>query len=584
MQTTSFGLGELLRRVKEKSLTIPQFQRSFTWRESQVKLLVDSISRSYPIGSLLLLAKKPNLPLASRSIEAVIREGYPPDDLLDSTQGNNAEVFYILDGQQRTTSVARVFLNAHPKKTYYFDLKKMLIDYAAEETSWIVSRARGKSEPDRKENNRLLRSDIILDQTKTDVYVTEYIEDSGDFPEYTKDKTAARKAAAIIKGVFESVRNYQVPVVVLERDAGVESVCRVFETINSTGTRLTTFDLAVARFFPSPDLRGMWADAMDEHPILREFDVDGERVLQVLHLMRAGREKKYAEPTRTDLLSLAPKAIQDDWGLATIALASAYHWAAAQGARPDTLPNHSVVVALAAANGLHDAKSDKPINADEAVVRRWYFSKILQAGSSQSSNYRIGQDFAALRKFRLDLAPMVFDDVVLNLETILRLRRNDARYKALQNLLATTMRQDLVSAKKIDSTSRLHDHHLFPRASHKKLGLPSEMLDSICNRIAVLEDTNLKLNEAYPDKYFKDMRDVASANGTLADLEQRLADCLIPGNVNDPDWPRGFTKQGFDSFCRARGEMILSRVQKVVGDSLKITQPSPDDLSGEDDA
>ena len=381
-------------------------------------------------------------------------------------------------------------MNAHPKKTYYFDLKRMLDAYKDEETSWIVARARGKSEPDRKDNNRLLRSDIILDQTKADVYITEYIEDSGDFPQYTKDIMSARKAAAFIKGVFESIRNYQVPVVVLERDAGVKSVCRVFETINSTGTRLTTFDLAVARFFPSPDLRGLWADALDEHPVLREFEVDGERALQALHLMRAGRENKYAEPTRTDLLGLPSKAIEDDWELATSALASAYTWASDQGARPDTLPNHGVLVALAASNGLHNDRADQPINANEAVLRRWYFSKILQAGASQAANYRIGQDFSALRKFRLDGTPIVFDDVALNLEIIMRLRRNDARYKALQNLLSATMRQDLVSAKKIDSTSRLHDHHLYPRASHKKLGLPSEMLDSICNRLPVLEDTN----------------------------------------------------------------------------------------------
>ncbi len=65
----------------------------------QVKLLVDSLSRSYPIGSLLLLTKKPNLPLASRSIEAVIRDGYPPDEVLHVSEPQSAEVFYILDGQ-----------------------------------------------------------------------------------------------------------------------------------------------------------------------------------------------------------------------------------------------------------------------------------------------------------------------------------------------------------------------------------------------------------------------------------------------------------------------------------------------------
>ena len=247
MQTTSYSLGELLRRVKEQNLTIPQFQRKFIWRESQVKLLVDSISRSYPIGSLLLLDKKPDLPLASRSIEAEIREGYPPGSILDNTEPHTEIESYILDGQQRTTSIARVFLSAHPKKLYYFDLKAIWESYRQEETSWIRVRARGKMEPDRKENNRLLRADVVLNQEKTDIYVSEYIEDSGDFPDF--DRQDQRKAAAFIKGIFETVRNYKVPVVTLERDRGVESICRVFETINSTGTRLRTFDLAVARFF-----------------------------------------------------------------------------------------------------------------------------------------------------------------------------------------------------------------------------------------------------------------------------------------------------------------------------------------------
>ena len=65
MQTTTYSLGELLRRIRDQDLTIPEFQRKFIWRESQVKLLIDSISRSYPIGSLLILDRKPDLPLAS---------------------------------------------------------------------------------------------------------------------------------------------------------------------------------------------------------------------------------------------------------------------------------------------------------------------------------------------------------------------------------------------------------------------------------------------------------------------------------------------------------------------------------------
>jgi hypothetical protein len=327
----------------------------------------------------------------------------------------------------------------------------------------------------------------------------------------------------------------------------------------------------------------LWADSLDEYPILRDFDVDGERVLQVVYLMQAGREGKYADPTRTDLLALPPTAIHSDWALATSALAIAYRWAADHGARPDTLPNHGVLVALAASNGLHKDRKEKPTSADEVVLRRWYFSKILQAGSSQAANYKIGQDFSALRRFRSEATPIVFEDVVLSLDTILRLRRNDSRYKALQNLLATTMRQDLVSAKKIDSNSRLHDHHIFPRASRKKYGLQQDMLDSICNRVAVLEETNRKLGESYPDKYFKEMRDAAIKNGTADELKKRLADCLIPGDPQGADWLKTFSKDGFDTFCRSRGEMILTRVREVVGESLKLASQSPDDLAGEED-
>ena len=373
MQTTSYSLDELLRRAKDGSLTIPQFQRQFVWRESQVKLLIDSMSRSYPIGSLLLLARKAELPLTTRSIEAEIREGYPSNGSIPDKTGTDEES-YILDGQQRTTSIARVFLNAHPKKLYYFDLRRMLETHDKEETSWILALQRGKTEPDRKKNNRLLRADIILDQAKADIYVSEYIEDSGDFPEFENDRTAGRKAAARIKGVFETMRNYKVPVVMLERDSGVESVCRVFETINSTGTRLTTFDLAVARFYPKPDLRRLWRDARDEHPTLNSFDVDGERVLQVLYLVASAGKGKYPDPTRSNLLGLTPDEIEREWRPSSKALAETYKWARAYGARPETLPSHNVLVALAAVRGLvqNDVSKDPWTNGED-LIRRWYF-------------------------------------------------------------------------------------------------------------------------------------------------------------------------------------------------------------------
>ena len=588
MQTTSYSLGELLRRIKEKNLTIPQFQRKFIWRESQVRLLVDSISRSYPIGSLLILDRKSDLPLASRSIEAEIRDGYPSDDLLDTSENVISDMeSYILDGQQRTTSIARVFLNAHPNKLYYFDLKSMVESYCNEETSWICTRIRGKRgkpAPDRKDNNRLLRADVVLDQSKTDIYVTEYIEDSGDFPKFENDRSKARKVAAFIKGVFETIRNYKVPVVSLDRDRGVESICRVFETINSTGTRLRTFDLAVARFFPCPDLRKLWEDVLEKHPILRDFDVDGERVLQVLYLILVEREGRYPDPSRSSLLSLSSDMIMQEWTRASESLTITYRWARAQGARPKTLPNENVLVALAAVRALISPEElDAEIWRDHDFIRRWYFSKIIQAGSSQASNYRIGQDFLALIGYTKEGAHPRIEDVVLNSEIILKLRPSDVRYRALQNIFTTTIRQDLCTGSNIEPESILHDHHIYPRNAHKKYNLSRQMLDCICNRIPMSGGSNQSLGEAYPQEYFKKLSDGARSQGTLDGLERRLRDCMIPGNPSESGWEDAFSIDNFERFCRSRAELIISRIREVVGDSLKVKELSEDAMAEEDE-
>lgn len=572
MRTTNYKLGDLLRRAKDGTLTIPQFQRRFIWSNSQVALLIDSISRDYPIGSLLLLDREPTLPLRSRSIEAEIKAGFPPEDVvLGDDSGQVDGESYILDGQQRTTSIARVFLNAHPRRVYYFDLKNLLEAHRRDETSWIKTRYR-KIKPEHTiDKGKLLRADIILDQKRTDVFVTAYIEDSGDFPEPEISRQTRRESAAYIKGVFETIRNYHIPVVTLERKSGIESICRVFETINSTGTRLTTFDLAVARFFPSPDLRAWWEEALSEHGILKQFDVDGESVLQVLFLVTAARAMRYTDPTRGNLLTLASEEIDREWKKSTDSLAETYKWVQAFGARPKTLPNHNILVALAAIRSLLLDDVTDDLWDDNDFVRRWYFSKVMQAGASQASNYRIGQHFNALRRYAEHGEPLDVSEVRLNRGDLLKLRPSDVRYRALLNVFATTIRQDLITGKNIDSESILHDHHIFPKNAAKNDGLPRQMLDSICNRVPILGTSNQRLGEEYPDNYFRQLADRARSQSTLGGLAARTRDCMIPGNPNDTHWVEMFSLKNFHSFCEQRADLILGRVREIIGDSLRIT-------------
>ena len=570
MQTTDFSLKQILMKAKDKEFGIPQFQREFRWNSGQIKLLIDSVARNYPVGSLLMMSQNSEIELAFRSVEAEIG-----DLELDVDEDIPTGVYYILDGQQRLTSIARVFLNADPKRSYYFDLKAMINAFEQDDPSWIIGRMRGKDDKKTTKNGQLLRTDVIMNHEETDVFVSNYIEDSGDIIDLIDDKQKARRTAAKVKGVFETIRNYRVPIVVLDRDTPLESICRVFETINSTGTRLTTFDLAVAKFYPNPDLRNLWENAQAAHPILQRFEVDGERALQVLSLWHSHENKKFTEPTRSKLLSLDAIFIGNRWEDALANLAEAYQWAERNGASPNTLANHGILVALAAFFAAFPKLQSQSLNNHAAILRKWYFSRILQSGA-RAANYIIGQDFDALVRYATDDVPLEPQEVKLNVNSLHRIRRSaDNMYKALHCVMAMNTKEDLLTGSLL--IGDMEDHHIYPRSLHKTQGFDIQKIDAVTNRILISRSSNSKLSDTLPEKYFARLQKEAVAANIEGQVKSRLEQCLIPGDISQYAFPEQFSLDNFDNFLDKRAELILDKVKELIGGALKIEERVDDE-------
>lgn len=444
----------------------------------------------------------------------------------------------------------------------------MLEGLESEDTDWIVTRPKGKNDRDRKDKNRLIRTDVALDQAKSDVYITEYIEDSDDFPEYTQDRKKAREAAAKVKGIFETIRNYQIPVVVLESDAPLESVCRVFETINSTGTRLTTFDLAVARYFPDPDLRNMWESSREQYDIFREFDVDGERVLQIISLWNAIEQGKFLEPTRKNILGLEPRYINSKWKDAASCLAWSYDWVSKHGAQLKTIPNSVALVSIAAFCGVRRYFIGDPKNNFNSVLKKWYLSKCLEQGSRQASNYKIGRDFLSFLKYADENEDLNFAKVTLNPSMIVDLSQaSDTRYKSLQCIMAMYAKSDIMTGSILDGEN-VEEHHIFPRAFLKKNGVEKKLINSIANKIFVSKKTNRELSDRPPVEYFQILQDRAVKTRTEPDVNQRLRESFIPGRVDNISFLEGFSVSRYQDFLANRAKMIFDCVRHIVGDQL----------------
>jgi hypothetical protein len=316
----------------------------------------------------------------------------------------------------------------------------------------------------------------------------------------------------------------------------------------------------------------------DQYPRLSEFGVDGERLLQVISLLRAGEKSTYAEPSRSDLLSLPKDYMVSKWERAAAALDHAYEWAEHQGARPETLPNHGLLVAVAGYRSYVQDQNGSVLNDHEAVLRRWYFCKALQKGARQAVNYKIGQDFTELLAHTKTGRLPTFQRVELEWEDLMRLRKTEVRYKTIQCLMSTLITQDVVTGQKINNNTILEDHHIFPRAFAKAKGKAFEALaDSIANRMVISRSGNRELGDKMPLEYFGNLVKLAKANGTVGDFVRRTECALIPGDPRREDWLSQFRPENFEKFCEVRSQLILDRVKEVVGDALVANSGSDKD-------
>lgn len=582
MRTVTYNLIQLLTEAQRGSFKIPRFQRHFVWNNAQVKLLVDSISKNYPIGSLLLLQETiPSDPfLASRKIDAVIHgvDNYEEDSEDESSKTNGSTVvYYVLDGQQRLTSLVRVFLKASGEYCYYFDLDQLYESDLNEKNpaAWIKKRGQN-----RKLSMRYLRSDMVTEAEVCEVFVQEYFE--SDYSPLHGDRRGQRQAAAKVNRMFETMRNYQLPLVIIDRGDSTEAICRIFETINSTGTRLTTFDLAVARFFPDPDLHKLWQQSKNDFPILERFSVEGERVLQLIVSLVGSSENKYLELTRSALLKLKKTEIKGLWEVATKALAGGYQWIENHGATPGMIANDALLVPVSYFLNKIDSEWKKKNPNYLLILEKWFFAHSLQQGARQASNYRIGLAVSSMNNWIISGDSPEMPDVRLRKSDLLNLFKSDTRYRAIHSLLRWRNPCDLWTNEIIDACD-VEDHHIFPAVISKREGDRNlkRNIDSIVNRILVSKATNRMLGARYPADYLGNLIKDARMHGALdGKISLFQKSCLPVIDVNS----KILDKDNFCDFLDARAELILAAIKVVIGDLLnsKSSSDDEDDIEGDD--
>jgi hypothetical protein len=317
-------LKTLMNQASARRLVLPDFQRDFVWKPPDVTKLLASLLNGYPIGGLLFM-ENPGL------------YGHRPlDGAPSGGNTDNGDTRLILDGQQRLTSCYRAFVNGlgveRYSGRYFLNYLRFLQNpkLPNSEVEELIEFMREKDVKATLSNTAMEQArgwfplDIILQAPRGTDY-SKWLSDF-TFAQAAGDKSKfgdlSQLQSDFIRRFIEKITSYQVHYEEIKKDTSSDVICTVFETINTTGKRLTVFDLLVARCFPhGMNLREMLEAALDRVSI-RMFDSTGEGLASTaLPRIIALREKESAR--RSDLLELDPDTVKMSWPYAVDALEQA---------------------------------------------------------------------------------------------------------------------------------------------------------------------------------------------------------------------------------------------------------------------
>ena len=225
----SLSVSAILGLIASGDIAIPEIQRPFVWKKTQVRDLLDSLYKGYPTGYLIIW-KNPNVKLKDGSVSAGKK--------------------ILIDGQQRVTALMTAIagipvVNANYKKERIkiaFNPFEALSEDKDAEIFAVQdqSHLRGKKWiPD--------VSEIFKNNFSVFSFIMQYCKDNPEMDPETLDKILTN---------LRSIGNRLIGVIELSETLEIDIVTDIFIRINSKGTALSQGDFVMSKIAADEDHGG----------------------------------------------------------------------------------------------------------------------------------------------------------------------------------------------------------------------------------------------------------------------------------------------------------------------------------------
>lgn len=355
---TDREISELVAEIARGEIKLPEIQRGYVWKPTQVARLVESLYRGYPSGSLLFWQTKEAPQTRQVSIDMPVAEPA-------------VVPLYLLDGQQRLTSLHRV-LTDHPQAKIVFNVDKEAFQNQSAATA---------------KDPRWIKVHDVL-KPDADLYALVGRLHEANPEMQPKDiNTRLQKLAAIPKHKFHME---------VLREFPYEEVTQIFVRVNSGGKSLKTSDLALAT------LSARWPGVLDklekeaQHWAERGYgDIDVTFLTRALTGAVLGRGLSAWSHAR--LVSATDDELNDGW--ATVRRGLRHLVPLLQNnlgvSHSKLLPSMVVLLPLIVLLG---ERPDEQLDAASANgILYWFLLATIRTRYSGSTDTRLGQDIPAAR-------------------------------------------------------------------------------------------------------------------------------------------------------------------------------------------
>jgi hypothetical protein len=247
LKAAPWKIASLASLKRDGRLHLPDLQRGFVWSADRVRALHDSLYRSYPVGALLLWEPKwqGEAPFTTRAWDIC-----PPDEITfcgmpERTQSVQPGSLFVLDGQQRLTSIFRVIFRSRIRSKTTPDPDLLVALSPGDEWQENPFHLRSKTLQRRMRDGLLVPAEVLFEGARGGNESLAVQRALGEW--LTPGDELFFEALDRANSIRTSILQAEVIAYEIDADANDDNVIEIFARLNQQGVRLRPGDLAAAR-------------------------------------------------------------------------------------------------------------------------------------------------------------------------------------------------------------------------------------------------------------------------------------------------------------------------------------------------